>query len=265
MSRTTRALTTAVAAALALSAGVVPAAQAADESLTAQLFFRDGTVVDVFRPYERLFMADTGQGEELLTFYRGRWTAAGGAWERSFSFGRPGDVAVVGDWDGDGVDEPGVVRGNRYHLASEAVDGGGGVRSFTFGSPSMYHGAVGDWDGDGVDEPMAVTGAGRSIRFWFATEQADGGGTPYARDWGRNLGDGFAVGDVDGDGTDSITLQRPNLSGGAPTFYISTTSPRDGLRADVILSYGRNIDAPVLADVSGDERDEVGVLREYLW
>ncbi|WP_299034309.1 hypothetical protein [uncultured Pseudokineococcus sp.] len=265
MSRTTRAVTTAVAA-LALSAGVVPAAQAAEtpaNPLTATIYFRDGKVADVFRPFDRAFFADTGEGVELLTFRGGRWTTAGNLLQKSFDFGRAGDVPVVGDWDGDGLDEPGVVRGNRYFLASEAVDGGGAVRTFSFGSSRMLHGVAGDWDGDGVEEPVAVTSAGRTGRFWFATEQVDGGGTPYARDWGRAQGDVVAAGDLDGDGVDSVVLQRASQDGGAPTFFVSDGPPAAGLRADEVLRYGRSGDLPLVAESGrAGGADLLGVVRE---
>lgn len=37
-------------------------------------------------------------------------SGAGGAPERSFVYGRPDDVPVVGDWDGDGNDNPGMFK-----------------------------------------------------------------------------------------------------------------------------------------------------------
>jgi len=41
----------------------------------------------------------------------------------SFTFGQPGDIPVVGDWDGDGRDGIGVVRGSRWILRNTATPG----------------------------------------------------------------------------------------------------------------------------------------------
>ena len=66
-------------------------------------------------------------------------------------FGQGGDLPIVGDWDGDGLDDLGVYRGGTWLLDS---DGNRSLdahdRAFQLeggGTP-----VAGDWDGDGLEE-----------------------------------------------------------------------------------------------------------------
>lgn len=209
--------------------------------------------------------ADDPADHPVIWVGDGVWLLTDDAGERTINFGRAGDAPILGDWDGDGHDEVGVVRGNRFYLAGTNVNGGGSVTSFAFGRSSDWHGLVGDWDGNGTDEPALARGLGKTIQFIFATAPTDGGGAAYSRVWGRNLGDLPAAGDLDGDGTDSIVLQRSLGTGGrAPYFFVSHGSPADGLHADEVLRYGRVEDFPLVADADGDGADEIGVERELV-
>ena len=66
-------------------------------------------------------------------------------------FGRAGDVPLVGDFDGDGIEEIAVYRSGVFILDSngnrelDATD-----KTFEMGAGKPV---VGDWDGDGIDEP----------------------------------------------------------------------------------------------------------------
>jgi hypothetical protein len=55
----------------------------------------------------------------------------------------------VGDWNGDGIDGVGVVRGSRWML-KQFPGGGGPDLEFDFGDPAATP-VVGDWNGNGVD------------------------------------------------------------------------------------------------------------------
>ena len=114
-------------------------------------------------------------GLALGLFREGAWT-----WRmpdgttRNDSFGQAGDVPVVGDWDGDGIDDLGVVRAGSWILrltglkkapkAPKAVnvqwvpEAKAAVLTFAFGAPGATA-LVGDWNGDGTDTPAVVTGA----------------------------------------------------------------------------------------------------------
>ena len=79
-----------------------------------------------------------------------------------FGFGRLGDRPIVGDFDGDGIDEVGVIRGNRWIIDSD------GDRRLTAADQQIELPAknadsqpiTGDWDGDGKDEPGYYDRAG---------------------------------------------------------------------------------------------------------
>ncbi len=67
-------------------------------------------------------------------------------------FGQAGDIPVVGDFNGDGVDQIGVFRGGKWHLDTNGdlqrdhID-----QVFQLGTDSDQP-IVGDFDGDGIDD-----------------------------------------------------------------------------------------------------------------
>src|SRR5690606_13779095 len=69
----------------------------------------------------------------------------------SFYFGNPGDIPFMGDWDGDGVDTPGLYRQSTgFAYIRYTNTQGAGDLTFHFGEPGDIP-IVGDWDGDGKD------------------------------------------------------------------------------------------------------------------
>lgn len=78
---------------------------------------------------------------------------AGGALPDTFEFGQPGDHPIVGDFDGDGLDEVGVFRGGvwiidiNHNHQLDSQD-----RVLKLGGRGDLP-VVGDWNGDGADEP----------------------------------------------------------------------------------------------------------------
>ncbi|TVR27044.1 MAG: hypothetical protein EA387_01680, partial [Nitriliruptor sp.] len=83
---------------------------------------------------------------------------AGGAADHTFVYGRVdrGDVPLVGDWNGDGRDTPGIVRDGTWHLRDRLA---GGAADHTFAYGQVDRGDLflaGDWNGDGRDTPGFV-------------------------------------------------------------------------------------------------------------
>jgi len=68
------------------------------------------------------------------------------------NFGAAGDIPVVGDFNGDGIDEVGFFRNGKFYLDTngnrqlDETD-----RVVELGREGDYP-VVGDWDGDGVDD-----------------------------------------------------------------------------------------------------------------
>ena len=101
----------------------------------------------------------TGTSAPIAIFRAGRWMLdadGDGRWtdrDDSVNFGRPGDQPIVGDWNGDGIDDLGVVRGDQWIVDSdgdlELTDSD--RRFYQPNSPDSQP-VTGDWDGDGADE-----------------------------------------------------------------------------------------------------------------
>jgi hypothetical protein len=69
-----------------------------------------------------------------------------------FVFGKAGDIAIVGDFNGDGLDEIAIVRGNQVIVDSNG-NGRLDVTDRVFEIEGEGDGiVVGDFDGDGIDE-----------------------------------------------------------------------------------------------------------------
>lgn len=94
-----------------------------------------------------------------------------GAADISFTYGSPGDLPIVGDWDGDGIDTPGVVRDGQFFLRNSNTSGNADV-TFTYGSPGDTV-VVGDWDGDGADSVGVVRGTEVFLRNSNTSGPAD--------------------------------------------------------------------------------------------
>jgi glucose/arabinose dehydrogenase len=74
-----------------------------------------------------------------------------GVAEFSFEYGNPGDVPVMGDWDGDRVDTPGLRRpSDGFVYVRNSNSTGFADISYFYGDPGDLP-VAGDWDGDGDD------------------------------------------------------------------------------------------------------------------
>lgn len=179
-----------------------------------------------------------------------RIRAAGpGGTDLVLRYGRSGDVPVMGDWDGDGVTTPGVVRGRTWYLRNSRSGGVADV-VFRYGVVGDVP-VVGDWDGDGIDTPGVVRSG-----TWMLRNTNTGGVAEATFRYGR-AGDVPVPGDWDGDGASTPGVVRGGdwhlrnqLSGGV---------------ADVTFRYGRAGDVPTVGDWDGDGRTTVGVVRGTDW
>ena len=110
-------------------------------------------------------------------------------------YGRPGEIPVVGDWNGNGVHTIGVVRGNRWLLRNSNRQGDPDI-DFVFGQAGDIP-VVGDWNGDGHTGIGVVRG-----NRWILRNAVSAG--PPDRDF-TFAGNGRPVtGDWDGDGRTGV-------------------------------------------------------------
>lgn len=183
------------------------------------------------------------------------------------------DYPVIGDWDGDQIDEVGIARaddGNWQWFLSGTNTGFADDATSGFNRTSFAHGdnttdvpLVGDWNGDGVDSVGLArdnngSTSGGNLR-WILTNTV-GAGTEIQFDHGEDT-DIPIVGDWDGDGVDTPGLIR-NQSGEMRWILTndlivtgSTTFVLDRRTGDF------GVDLPVVGDWTGDGQDSIGFYR----
>jgi hypothetical protein len=104
-----------------------------------------------------------------------------------FEYGQPGDVPVVGDWNGNGVHTVGVFRAGRWLLKNSNRAGSSDI-DFQFGQAGDIP-VVGDWVGDGRTGIGVVRGNRWILRNTLSAGPADrdfelpGNGRPVTGDW----------------------------------------------------------------------------------
>lgn len=129
-----------------------------------------------------------------------------------FQYGDKGDIAVTGDWNGDGIATIGVFRNGTWFLD---MDGDG---RWSQGDVMVEYGqdgdipVVGDWTGDGI----AKLGVYRNGTFHLDVNnnrQADAADKVFAL---GGAGDKPVVGDWDGNGVDNVGIYRQGASADVP-------------------------------------------------
>ena len=167
-----------------------------------------------------------------------------GVADSQFDLGTAGDRVLACDWNGDGVDTPGIFRNGVWYITDQL--GAGGVRSFSFGSGYDLP-VCGDWNGDGRDSP----GLFRAGTF-FLRNSASSGPPDITVGFGDPT-DLPAVGDWNGDGIDTIGVYRDG------TYFLrdsNTPGP-----ATSTFTYGDPGDRPLIGDWNGDGKDTIGIWR----
>jgi len=127
----------------------------------------------------------------------------------SFYFGNPGDYPIVGDWDCDGDDTPGMYRQSDgyVYLRNSNTQGIADIRFF-FGNPGDVP-IAGDFDDDGCDTVSIYRPSEGRFFIINALGENDGGlgAAEFAYYFG-NPGDKPFVGDFNGDGIETVGLHR---------------------------------------------------------
>jgi Cysteine-rich secretory protein family len=173
-----------------------------------------------------------------------------------FFFGNPGDLPFMGDWDGDGEATPGLYRqSDGFVYLRDSNTQGLADREFYFGNPGDVP-VVGDWDGDGTDTVSIYRPS--EGRFYIINDLGNNGGGLGSADFSflfGNPGDVPFVGDFDGDGRDSIGLQRES----AGFVYFRNTLTTGAAQSS--FYFGNPGDQVLAGDWNGDGTDTVAVYR----
>jgi subtilisin family serine protease len=189
-----------------------------------------------------------------------------GAWDgtptdRLLSFGVPGDVPIVGDWNGDGRAKIGIFRNGVWALdynGNGVWDGTPTDLLLSFGVPGDIP-VVGDWNGDG----RAKIGIFRN-GLWGLDYNGngvwDGSVTDRLYTFGVP-GDTPVAGDWNGDGHAKIGIFRYGIWG----LDYNGNGVWDGSVTDRLYSFGFPSDLPVVGDWNGDGHAKVGIFRNGLW
>lgn len=179
-----------------------------------------------------------------------QWQLSDGAGTTiTFVYGVPGDVPLVGDWDCDGVDTPGMFRpSNGFVYLRNSNTSGFADITFFYGIAGDVP-IAGDWDGDGCDtiaiyrngevyiSNTNTTGVAEHVFFYGIPSD-----TPFA-------------GDFDGDGFDTVGLYRESTG-----FVFLRNSLSSGF-ADADFFYGIPNDKVLAFDWDSDGDDTVAIYR----
>jgi hypothetical protein len=221
--------------------------------------------VDKIEPVD----ASTGDAEASVTLTTGSMLGlvdmTQGFWALSaprkdlvdgFFFGNPGDFPIVGDWDCDGVDTPGMYRQSDgyVYLRNSNTQGIADIRFF-FGDPGDIP-LAGDFNGDGCDTVSIFRPSAARVFIINELGQNDGGlgAADFTYLFG-NPGDKPFVGDFDADGIDTVGLHREST--GLVYFRNSHTQGN----ADVQYIFGDPGDRLVAGNFSGFWEETPAVFR----
>jgi len=192
---------------------------------------------------ERVAIQNPGSGHWTLRMPDGS--------DNSFYYGVANDVALMCDWNGDGIDTPGLYRRvNGYVYLRYSNDFGVADHEFFYGIPFDIP-VCGDWDGDGTDS----IGIYRpSLGEFFLRNSNAQGPADVMFHFGLGSDVPFA-GDWDGDGTDTVGMFRPSNG------YVYVTNQNATSLADFESFYGIAGDRFVVGDWDGDGDDTFGIFR----
>jgi SpoIID/LytB domain protein len=173
-----------------------------------------------------------------------------GAADLSRAFGLRGDRPLLCDWNGDGIDTPGVYRGGLWETTDSNQPNGAANPSFRYGDGGDIP-VCGDWTGQGKD----TIGVFRN-GAWYLRTQSGAGPHQMLIGYG-GPGDVPVVGDWNGDGRDDIGLVRRG------TWFLDIGLT--GGSGEFAFGYGDPSDRPVTGDWDGDGTDSVGIVRNGVW
>ncbi|MFO1022530.1 MAG: hypothetical protein U0903_17805 [Planctomycetales bacterium] len=181
--------------------------------------------------------------------------------DTSFNFGTATDTFVVGDWNGDGIEEIAAFRNGQWYLdanGNRKWDGTPSDKYFSFGTAGDTP-VVGDWNGDGKTD-LGVKRGGTFFLDLNGSGKWDAGDVSFSF---GNASDLPVSGDWNGDGKDEIGVFRNG------EWYLDQNGNRNwdgtGAGKDTYFIFGIANDLPFVGDWNGDGTDDPGILRGYTW
>jgi uncharacterized protein YkwD len=182
-----------------------------------------------------------------------------------YNFGQPGDIPIVGDWNGDGKDYIGVFRsvnGVGEFILDTNGDGvlDAGDTTFIFGLAGDRV-VIGDWNGDGRAKVGVYRSNGNGVGVFSLDTNDDHAFDANSTVFTFGLAtDKIVIGDWNGDGKDKVGVYRDNGLG-VGLFSLDTTGAHQFDANSTVFTFGLASDTVVIGDWNGDGRDKVGVVR----
>ena len=185
-------------------------------------------------------------------------------------FGMGTDKVAAGDWNGDGITDPGVFRavgnfGWWYFDSNGSGQWESGIDQglqFGYGTDTPV---VGDWNGDGQSD-FGVFRNKNGQGWWYFDSNGNrqwDSGVDQSLQFGL-AGDIPVVGDWNGDGISDFGAVR--FKNGLAYWYFDSNGNRlwdSGV--DQSIQFGIEGDIPVVGDWNGDGLSDFGVMRNGIW
>ncbi|MCS7079570.1 MAG: hypothetical protein NZ585_05905 [Chloracidobacterium sp.] len=177
--------------------------------------------------------------------------------DQDFFYGLGGDIPLAGDWDGDGIDTPGIYRNVNGAMTFFLINnntGGFADVSFAFGQPGDIP-IAGDWDGDGtvtvgVYRPSTQT-------FFLRNALAAGNADLTVTITGAQATDLPIAGRwTAGSNVTGLGLYRPSTG----RFLLKNANTSGAPDADFVMTTTGNLVAPVAGDWTRQGFATVGVV-----
>ena len=174
----------------------------------------------------------------------------------SFYYGNPGDSPIMGDWNCDNIDTPGLYRqlDGLVYLRNSNSQGQADIRFF-FGNPGDLP-LAGDFDGDGCDTVSIYRPSEQRIYVINELGENNGGlgDADYSYVFG-NPGDKPFTGDFNNNGVDTVGLHRESTG----FLYFRNTNTQ-GV-AHHAFYFGNPGDRLVAGNWLGNGQDYAAVFR----
>ncbi len=181
--------------------------------------------------------------------------------------GYPGDIPVMGDWNGDGEKEIGIYRRGAWYLDFNGNGEWDGCDIDScipaFGGFPWDIPVVGDWNGDGKTN-IGIYRNGAWYLDKNGNEKWDGCALDFCLPAFGGLDiDKPLIGDWNGSGVSKVGIYRQGL------WYLDMNGNGawDGCDVDACIGPfgGFEVDKPVVGDWKGDGIGRIGIYRNGLW
>ena len=174
----------------------------------------------------------------------------------SFYFGNPGDYPIMGDWNCDTIDTPGLYRQSDgyVYLRNSNTQGPADIK-FYFGDPGDVP-LAGDFNGDGCDTVSIYRQTEGQVYIINELGENDGGlGEADYKYYFGNPGDKPFTGDFNNNGTSTVGLHRESTG----FMYFRNTNTQ-GI-AEFQFYFGDPGDRLIAGDWTGDGDDTPAIFR----